>query len=110
MNSSSIEVIALEGELDIARRAEINEALLVKGSESALLVDCSEVTYADSTALAELLRFRSAAAEKRVPVALLIGSTQFVRVIQYAGLNGVFQIFNDRASALTYLANEGKRA
>ncbi len=109
MNVSSIEVISLAGELDIARRAEINAALHAKGTESALLVDCSEVTYADSTALAELLRFRNEATEKRVPVALLIGSTQFTRIIQYAGLNGVFQIFNDRASALTYLSNEGKR-
>ncbi|MEO6913085.1 MAG: STAS domain-containing protein [Candidatus Baltobacteraceae bacterium] len=108
MTSRSIEVIHLAGELDIARRSEISAALQVNGSEAGILVDCCKVTYADSTALAELLRFRNDAKNRQVPIAVLTGSTQFVRVIQYAGLNGVFEIFEHRAPALTYLSNAGK--
>ncbi len=56
--SKSIAVIRLSGELEIGRRAEIAQALVVSGNEAAVLLDFSEVTYADSTSLAEMLRFR----------------------------------------------------
>lgn len=72
-----------------------------------MLLDFSAVTYADSTSLAELLRFRDEAARQGVPVAILIGSRQFARLIQYAGLSEAFPIFEHRAEALTALAQAG---
>jgi len=100
---SNRRVIRLAGELEIGRRAEVNAALHVNGSESGILVDLFDVTYADSSALAELLRFRTEAERHAVPVAIVIGSRQFARLIQYAGLANAFKIFDDRAPALTYL-------
>ncbi len=102
--SKSIAVIRLSGELEIGRRAEIAQALVVSGDEAAVLLDFSEVTYADSSSLAEMLRFREAAAERNVPVAIVIGSKQFARLIQYAGLGHAFRIFESRAEALTDLS------
>lgn len=107
MSAAQIAVIKFSGELDIGRKADIRNALAVTGEEPGILVDCSEVTYADSTTLAELLRFHAEAQRLQVPVAIVVGTRQFARLIQYAGLGEVFAIYDNRAAALTYLA--GKR-
>lgn len=107
--SSSIGVVRLTGELEIGRRAEIAAALVLAGNESGVLLDFSEVTYADSTTLAEMLRFRDEAATAGTPVAILIGSRQFARLIQYAGLAHAFRIFEDRGEALTELSRTSRR-
>ena len=106
---SSLAVIRLSGELEISRRDEIAGALVIGGAESGILLDFSDVTYADSTTLASLLRFRGEAEARQIPIAIVIGSRQFARVIEYAGLADAFKIFDARAAALTYLANAGSR-
>lgn len=102
--SKSIAVVRLTGELEIGRHAEIADALILSGNESGVLLDFSEVSYADSTTLAEMLRFRDEAAKAGVPVAIVIGSKQFARLIQYAGLAQAFRIFENRGEALTELS------
>ncbi len=104
MSGSSIGVIKLTGELDIGRRDEIRAALQFAGDEPGMLLDFSEVTYADSTMLAQLLRLRNEADALRIPLAIVIGSRQFARLIEYAGLNEAFAIFDTRAAALSHLA------
>jgi len=103
LTSSSIAVIALDGELELSRRKEVREALNLDGPPSAVLLDFSAVTYADSSTLAELFRFHQEASAANVRVALLVKSKQFARVIEYAGLEGAFQLFDRRSSALSYL-------
>ena len=105
--NKSIAVIRLTGELEIGRKDEIAAALVVAGSESGILLDFSDVNYADSTSLAELLRFRDEAAKQNVPVAIVIGSKQFARLIKYAGLSHAFRIFDNRAEALMDLSQAG---
>ena len=105
MSVEPIVVIRLDGELEIGRREEIRNALHVSGSESGILIDLSGATYADSTTLAELLRFRRDAEAHRVRTAMIIANRQFARLIQYAGLGEAFAIFGDRAAALTYLSS-----
>jgi anti-anti-sigma factor len=101
-----IVVIRLTGELDLARRDEIRAALVVGGQEQGILVDLSSVTYADSTVLAELLRFQQDAGAARIPVALIVATPQFARIVNYAGLPDAFAIFADRGAALTYLGQQ----
>lgn len=101
---SSLQVLRLSGELEVGRKDEIRKALHVDGSESAILIDLSPVTYADSTILAELLRFRAEAERLGVPIALLIESPQFARLIEYAGLNEAFFVFRTRSAALSHLS------
>ena len=104
----SLRTIRLGGELDIARKNEIREALIREAGDRAVLIDLSEATYADSVALTELLRFCVTAQHDGVLVALVIRTPQFARVVQYAGLAGAFKIFDDRDAALEYLS-EGTR-
>jgi anti-anti-sigma factor len=99
-----IKTIRLSGELEIARKDEIREALRRSAADRAVLVDLSDVTYADSVALTELLRFCVSSSHDSIPVALVVQTPQFARVVQYAGLAGAFKIFDDRDAALAYLA------
>jgi anti-anti-sigma factor len=97
-----IEVIRLDGELEITRKSEIRDALAATNAQ-AVLLDLAEVTYADSIALTELLRFCADAQNRRRPVALVIRTPQFARLVQYAGLAGVFEIFQNDEEARAYL-------
>jgi anti-sigma B factor antagonist len=104
----TIGVIALSGELDLGRRAELQEALRLRDVHGSILVDLSAVTYADSSILAELLRFRADAERRKVTVALLITTRQLSRLVQYAGLGEAFAIYDDRGAALSYLGEAAR--
>jgi anti-anti-sigma factor len=105
---NSIKTIRLSGELDIGRKDEIRDALRRLESDRAVLVDLSDVTYADSVALTELLRFCVTSSQDSIPVALVVRTPQFARVVQYAGLAGAFNIFDDPGAARAYLEKDGK--
>lgn len=105
---SELRVITLRGELDIARRDEVRFALRIEGDERAVLLDFADVTYADSTILSILLVFTREMGMRRTPVAILLGTPQFARIIQYAGLGDALPVFSERSGALTYLS-EGLR-
>jgi len=104
-DATTLTVVKMDGELDIGRRAEIRHALAVEGNPSGVLVDFGDVTYADSSAISELLRFRNDLNRRGLPVALLIKSPQFKRLLEYAGVNEAFAVFDERGAALTYLGN-----
>lgn len=105
MNESDpIRVIRFGGELEIDRKNEIRAALAASEDATAVLLDLAEVTYADSIALTELLRFCANAQRENRAVALVIRTPQFARLVQYAGLAGAFKIFADSADAAAYLA------
>jgi anti-anti-sigma factor len=98
-----VRVIRFSGELEIGRKNEIRDSLALNDA-GAVLLDLGEVTYADSIALTELLRFCAAAQRESRPVALVIQTPQFKRLVQYAGLASAFKIFQDRDEAAAYLA------
>ena len=101
--SDPVHTIRLSGELEIGRKNEIRNALSVSDNAGAVLLDLGDVTYADSIALTELLRFCVNSQRNDLPVALVIRTPQFARLIKYAGLAAAFKIFDDRADALAYL-------
>lgn len=101
----AIETIRLTGELEVGRKQEIRDAFALRDGARAVLVDLSEVTYADSTALTELLRFCMTAQREAVPIAVVIRTRQFARLVQYAGLASVFKIFEDPGEAFAYLSD-----
>lgn len=105
MNESDpVKVIRLSGELEIGRKNEIRNTLASSDGAGAVLLDLGSVTYADSIALTELLRFCVDAKRADRPVALVIQAPQFARLVQYAGLADAFKIFDDSAQAAKYLA------
>jgi anti-anti-sigma factor len=107
--SDRVHTIRLSGELEIGRKNEIRDALRVSEKAGAVLLDLADVTYADSIALTELLRFCVNAQRDELPVALVIRTPQFARLVQYAGLAGAFKIFRDHGEALKYLTERAGR-
>lgn len=107
--SDSIHTIRLSGELEIGRKNEIRDALRQFNDADAVLLDLAEVTYADSIALTELLRFCVDAQRNDLPVALVIRTPQFARLVQYAGLAGAFKIFQDHDAAVEYLLERAQQ-
>jgi anti-anti-sigma factor len=99
-----VTVVRLSGELEISRKDEIREALTSADDSRAVLLDLGDVTYADSIALTELLRFCVGAQHDGRRVALVIRTPQFARLIQYAGLASAFKIFAEDAQARQYLS------
>jgi anti-sigma B factor antagonist len=104
---TGIDVIGFSGELDVARKGELRSALDGITSPAGVVVDLSGVTYADSTALTELLRFRIDARKRGVPVAMAVATPQLERILRYAGLYDAFEIFGSCDEALHHL--EGAR-
>ena len=98
-----IKTIRLGGELEIGRKEEIRDSLAASDGAAAVLLDLAEVTYADSIALTELLRFCTDSARSERPVALVVRTPQFARLVQYAGLASAFKIFSENAAAIEYL-------
>lgn len=107
--SNSVKTIRLSGELEIARKDEIRRALDAPADGAPVLLDLSEVTYADSIALTELLRFCAEAQREGRPVALVIQTPQFARLIQYAGLATAFKVFDRPADAHAYLTESPRQ-
>ena len=101
--NDSVKVIRFGGELEISRKNEIRTGLDSSADARAVLLDLSDVTYADSIALTELLRFCADAQRESRPVALVIQTPQFTRLVQYAGLASAFKIFHDCDEATAYL-------
>lgn len=58
MSNSSVAVITLSGELDIARSDEVLAALTIPAEKTPVLLDLADVTYADSTVISALFHFR----------------------------------------------------
>ena len=104
-----VKVIRLTGELEIGRKNEIRSTLRAPADGTPVLLDLAGVTYADSIALTELLRFCAEAQQVGRPVALVIQTPQFARLIQYAGLATVFKVFAEPAEALAYLTESPRQ-
>jgi anti-anti-sigma factor len=99
----SVRIVRLSGELEISRKEELRDALSPSTDAAPVLLDLGEVTYADSIALTELLRFCVQTQRDGRAVALVIRTPQFARLIQYAGLATAFKVFGDDREALEYL-------
>ena len=105
-SGSEIEVVTFSGELDIAGKEQLRGRLSSARSTAGILLDLARVSYADSTALTELLRFQMKCKERNVPVAIHVATPQLERIMRYAGLYETFTIFGERDEALRYLESQ----
>ena len=104
--TDSVAVIALSGEVDIYTAPRFKERMLelLDSGVANLVVDLSEVTFIDSTALGVLIggvrRVNSAGGA----MALVVVSRPVERVLSITGLDRVFTIHSTRDEALQALA------
>jgi anti-sigma B factor antagonist len=99
-------VLVLSGEVDIYTAPQFKERMLelLDAGVDRLVVDLSDVTFIDSTALGVLMggvrRVRTAGGA----MALVVTSRAVERVLSITGLDRVFTIHATRAAALESLA------
>jgi anti-sigma B factor antagonist len=104
--TDAVAVIALSGEVDIYTAPQFKERMLelLDGGVTNLVVDLSQVTFIDSTALGVLIggvrRVNSAGGA----MALVVVSRPVQRVLSITGLDRVFTIHETREAALEALA------
>jgi len=98
----STPVLSVRGEIDVSTAPELRDRLLSVAQEgySTVVVDLSEVTFLDSTALGVLVsglkRFRAAGGDLR----LVVTGRSVTKVLEITGLVEVFPIFDTVAGAV----------
>ncbi|HWD84447.1 MAG TPA: STAS domain-containing protein [Solirubrobacteraceae bacterium] len=101
-SADGVAVLALSGELDIARtprlRVAINEVL--RAHPAALVIDLCQVSFADSTALALLLNAQRRATEQGTPLRLACNVATTLELLSLTRLDREFEIHRSRRSAI----------
>lgn len=99
---ASVKVARLEGDYDVTRARELREVLgTVLGESACAVIDCSGVTYFDSIGIAELVHLYKAlrASGDTTKPRLVIALPGLRRIFEVAGLDKVFDIYDDMESA-----------
>jgi len=102
-----IRVIAISGELDMAATPSFEAALFeaVNGDEPVIL-DLSQVSFMDSTAIGALLAVRRRAELRPSRFAIVCApGSEIERTLDYMGLDAAFSIVQSRPQAATELAS-----
>jgi anti-anti-sigma factor len=105
-HSPSVAIVTLRGEHDLATRAEINATLARVGQEADVLVDLSECTFIDSSAIGALVAAFQVLAEqdRRLELAIPPEAAAIRRVAQVAGLATFLTIHETRSAGLAGLS------
>jgi anti-sigma B factor antagonist len=97
-------VVAVEGELDLARAPSLKWALIdaLEAGRNQLVVDLSATTFMDSTGLGVFVGVnRSLTAEARL--AIVCPRASLLNIFELSGMDGAFAIFPALEEALAYV-------
>lgn len=100
---AEVPVLAVKGEIDVSTAPELRDRLVQANQRGhkTVVVDLSEVTFLDSTALGVLVsglkRFRSAGGDLR----LVVTGRSVSKVLEITGLHEVFKIFETASAAVS---------
>lgn len=97
-------VIAIEGELDLSTAPRLKWTLLdlLESAHSRLVVDLSLASFMDSTALGVLLGVKRRL-EEDARLAIVCARPNVLKIFEFAGVDGVFEIFPTLDDALAYV-------
>jgi anti-sigma B factor antagonist len=96
-------VIAIEGELDLARAPGLKWALIdsLEAGHNHLVVDLSLTTFMDSTALGVLVGV-SRSLDDRARLAIACARPNLLKIFELSGIDGTFAIFPTLDEALAH--------
>jgi anti-sigma B factor antagonist len=99
-------IVALSGEVDIYTAPQFKECMLalLDAGIDRLIVDLSDVTFIDSTALGVLIGGVRRVHTAGGAMALVVTNRPVQRVLSITGLDRVFTIHSTRAAALESIA------
>ena len=93
-----VHAVEVEGELDVLVAPTLRETLvrLIEAGRKTLLVDLSEVTFIDSTAIGVLYGRVSELRPSGGSLSVVSSDPNVLRTFQVAGMDGAFAIFATR--------------
>jgi anti-anti-sigma factor len=100
--------IALRGELDLSQREGLDTVLRVGDDTSIVILDLSETTYLDSSALGAFLTLRQSLLDRDGSVALAGADPHVKRILEITGLDAVFKCYDSMDDARTTLGIDGR--
>jgi len=99
--SDRFRLISVAGELDLYATPQLKPELEAASSgPRAVIVDLTECTFIDSSALGVLVTAKKALAAKEVELSLVISDRNILKVFEITGLARVFTIHPTRADAV----------
>ncbi|MBV8464293.1 MAG: STAS domain-containing protein [Acidimicrobiales bacterium] len=93
-------VVSLSGEIDVAAAPVVRERLeAAAGRAEALVVDLTEVTFIDSTALGVLIGVHKLCLGSGTSIRLVVSEPRILKVFEITGLTDLFTIDPSLADA-----------
>ncbi len=93
-------VVSLDGEIDVAAAPTVRERLEAAAERAGVLViDLSEVSFIDSTALGVLIGIHKQCADSATPMRLVVSEPRILKVFEITGLTDLFTIVPSRTEA-----------
>ncbi len=98
-------VVELSGEVDLYTAPRFKEDLvgLIESGVEAIVIDLSQVTFIDSTALGVIIGGVKRLRERDGRLMIVAGSRPVVRILDITGLDKVLTVFDTRDEALAAL-------
>jgi anti-anti-sigma factor len=91
LEEASVVTVGLSGEFDIGRTAELRDAILTgEGDVDHVIVDLTEVTFMDSSALRALLEVRGTVAERGTILTLVNPRPALATLFDVTGMTEMF--------------------
>jgi anti-sigma B factor antagonist len=93
-------VVQIEGDLDLATSSGLSEALAGTDSSSRIVIDLSECTFLDSSALRVLVAAARTTQEAGGEIALVAKDAAILRVLEIAAVDTLLPVHETLESAL----------
>lgn len=102
--SPGVAVIALSGELDLYTCPEFKTQLLqvIEGGAKLVVVDLTETTFIDSTALGVLIRGVERLKTQDGRLVVACSDPNIVKIFEVTGLDRIFSVCGSREEALAH--------
>jgi anti-sigma B factor antagonist len=100
--SDDIGVVILVGEIDIYSAPEFKEVLVngIEGGARKVIVDLSQVTFIDSTALGVLVSGAKRVRPRNGNLDIVCTDENIIRIFEITGLDRIFSIYASRGEAI----------
>lgn len=94
--------MVFSGEYDIASKEQLRAACATLVAKPSVVLDFSDVTYIDSTAIGELIRLHKERIERDLePATLVISNPNVRRVLELVSLGEVYRLVSSIDDAIT---------
>jgi anti-sigma B factor antagonist len=100
--SDDVGVVVLGGEIDIYSAPQFKEVLVngIEGGARRVVVDLSQVTFIDSTALGVLVSGAKRVRPRNGNLDIVCTDENIIRIFQITGLDRIFGIYASRTEAM----------